>query len=445
MVYASANFSAYGSDNYSVYHTTRPEYRYVHAMFATDANAQAAYKAGEPAAKVGPIRYGYYWDFNAARENSGKEGYEYKVSGAQNWPSVATLDLRGGNIELAENNPFAMWRIKRMPGDKELYSVQNRATGLYLGRNQDNDWYIAQSKEPIGFEINLLGRNQYEIVNVDTVNGLSATTKKVLDEPLHSQKNDLRMVWYGSENVTSNSGRGFGTASSYTFKPVNEEEIGDLSFPIKNNNIQVVSYPFAFNSKNAMVEDAKSFSTYALKNITKGGTATEPIFTVELMEKDEFAAGEPFVLVTGDLESTDGSDSTGLWMESYKEPIMESQPANGLMPVLSGQSINAGMAIFENGAAVASTDNAFVNGQTGYIDPNKVEDIAAPAGAKVITVQGTGLIDAIRTALAGGSQQSVDVYSVDGKLVRRNVKASQATKGLKKGVYIIGTEKVLVK
>ena len=40
---------------------------------------------------------------------------------------------------------------------------------------------------------------------------------------------------------------------------------------------------------------------------------------------------------------------------------------------------------------------------------------------------------------------TVDVYTVDGALVKRNVKASDAKKGLKKGLYIIGKEKVLVK
>ena len=39
----------------------------------------------------------------------------------------------------------------------------------------------------------------------------------------------------------------------------------------------------------------------------------------------------------------------------------------------------------------------------------------------------------------------VNVYTTDGVLVKKNVKAVEATKGLKKGVYVVGKNKVLVK
>lgn len=41
--------------------------------------------------------------------------------------------------------------------------------------------------------------------------------------------------------------------------------------------------------------------------------------------------------------------------------------------------------------------------------------------------------------------QIVNVYSLDGKLVRRNVRQEEATKGLTHGVYIVGKKKVVVK
>ena len=39
----------------------------------------------------------------------------------------------------------------------------------------------------------------------------------------------------------------------------------------------------------------------------------------------------------------------------------------------------------------------------------------------------------------------VNVYNVQGQLIRRNVKAGEATKGLSRGLYIVGNKKVLVK
>lgn len=44
-----------------------------------------------------------------------------------------------------------------------------------------------------------------------------------------------------------------------------------------------------------------------------------------------------------------------------------------------------------------------------------------------------------------GEPQSANVYSLDGKLLRRNVNAAQATRGLARGVYIVGKKKVVVK
>jgi hypothetical protein len=39
----------------------------------------------------------------------------------------------------------------------------------------------------------------------------------------------------------------------------------------------------------------------------------------------------------------------------------------------------------------------------------------------------------------------VNVYNVDGVLIKRHVKADTATEGLEKGIYIVGGKKVLVK
>ena len=39
----------------------------------------------------------------------------------------------------------------------------------------------------------------------------------------------------------------------------------------------------------------------------------------------------------------------------------------------------------------------------------------------------------------------VDVYSLQGVLVRKNVKSANAVKGLPAGIYVIGGQKVIVK
>ena len=47
--------------------------------------------------------------------------------------------------------------------------------------------------------------------------------------------------------------------------------------------------------------------------------------------------------------------------------------------------------------------------------------------------------------IVSDNQSSVDVYTLQGALVRKGVKRDEATQGLPQGVYIVGGEKVIVK
>ena len=55
------------------------------------------------------------------------------------------------------------------------------------------------------------------------------------------------------------------------------------------------------------------------------------------------------------------------------------------------------------------------------------------------------MLNGIKNAEILAIKQFVNVYTTDGVLVKKNVKAVEATKGLKKGVYVVGKNKVLVK
>ena len=56
-----------------------------------------------------------------------------------------------------------------------------------------------------------------------------------------------------------------------------------------------------------------------------------------------------------------------------------------------------------------------------------------------------GVINAIGGATLTDAAAEVDVYTLSGVKVRAKVKASEATKGLPAGLYIVGGQKVLVK
>ena len=88
-----------------------------------------------------------------------------------------------------------------------------------------------------------------------------------------------------------------------------------------------------------------------------------------------------------------------------------------------GVSAAAGVVVAGPAAAAPAEEKTEFNVELTDIGPNKVKVINAADQAK----------------------QRVDVYSVDGKLLKRNVKVSEAQKGLSKGIYIIGKEKVSVR
>ncbi len=62
-----------------------------------------------------------------------------------------------------------------------------------------------------------------------------------------------------------------------------------------------------------------------------------------------------------------------------------------------------------------------------------------------ISINATGTPSGIGTVITDDGNTLVDVYNLNGQLVKRNVKRSEAVKGLPTGYYLIGNEKVYVK
>ena len=126
----------------------------------------------------------------------------------------------------------------------------------------------------------------------------------------------------------------------------------------------------------------------------------------------------------------------------------ETKNVNGLQGVLTeAVTIPAGKAYINNSGAVAVAPEAgaaiAANGAYFYGDASTTSekgDEQLELG-KMVGNALTG-IDATKVIVLPAK---VDVYSIDGKLLRQGVKSSNAAKNLPAGVYVIGGQKVLVK
>lgn len=126
----------------------------------------------------------------------------------------------------------------------------------------------------------------------------------------------------------------------------------------------------------------------------------------------------------------------------------ETKNVNGLQGVLTeAVKIPAGKAYINNSGAVAvapeagadiAANGAYFNGDASTT--SEEGDATLELGKQVGNAL-TG-IDATKVIVLPAK---VDVYSIDGKLLRQGVKSSNAAKNLPAGVYVIGGQKVLVK
>lgn len=126
----------------------------------------------------------------------------------------------------------------------------------------------------------------------------------------------------------------------------------------------------------------------------------------------------------------------------------ETKNVNGLQGVLTeAVKIPAGKAYINNSGAVAVAPEAgadiAANGAYFYGDASTT-DKDGDASLELGKMVGNALtgIDATKVIVLPAK---VDVYSIDGKLLRQGVKSSNAAKNLPAGVYVIGGQKVLVK
>ena len=203
--------------------------------------------------------------------------------------------------------------------------------------------------------------------------------------------------------------------------------------------------------------DEQAFPFYGISAISE----TE----LTLAQKVTMEPGEPFFYLAGDDQSlltpnptAKDTVTTTIKITDFKVFAQNPLTVNGLVGnYYNGYEVPAGMGYLkettkgEEGnyteriqTIEATTKNQEMGWNSAYINAGLVENIETDA--KTITIKINGSLDtAIKDAIINAQKGNVNVYSIDGVLVKKNVKATEATKGLAKGIYIIGDTKVVVK
>ncbi len=333
-------------------------------------------------------------------------------------------------------DPYSIWRLVPMEGQEPTgdaigcYAIQNMGTGQYFGayRGQGASLSPLMSHEKTPYNIYYYGNGKFKMQQVG------------VKEPFDCLKTDK------ANFIVLNYPADGGEQQSFIFKPV-ENDYVTISWYF-DNSLNTMVLPWAVDGLAEFNEaiSAAKVKTYAVKSLT----TTEAGSRLELKEKSSFEAGEPFIIAVNDYTQCDND---------AKQPVYFPLPttvtdtsaivANGLIGTLQGMTVAApGMGIFNYDAATtswklaASTANQFISGRYGYIDPKKVVNEEGDAD---LVLETADQVTAVKPFIVTKAGDKVNVYSIDGKLLKRNVKATEAQKGLKKGIYIIGKKKIAVK
>lgn len=322
-----------------------------------------------------------------------------------------------------------VWKAVASEGGK--IQLRNVATGMYLVAK---DGEISQSAEPFalnveGIKAKTFRFNAGEVDGVTQYMNAKGAWKKVV-------------TWKDPADPNSN----------WTINEVKESEVAK-AFLLDNCTVDqkyIGTFPV----------DVEFDGDIEILDIVGISADNKLLLTLNESNPGEVAvpAGTPFVYNVAGIQPCVGNKENttvgfaqviahgALTEATYNFTVKE---ANGLIGTLcEGKTINSSRSYLENGAvktpAASATKEIGVNsGYFGYIAPT---DKTADDADVVLNIDGKAeTMTAINQANVVVLPSVVNVYSIDGTLVRKNVKSVNAAKNLPAGVYVIGGQKVIIK
>jgi hypothetical protein len=353
----------------------------------------------------------------APRSNNSKDAVFNIPADALHWDGYDHAE--GVLADSVASDPYSMWRLVKYTGNedyygggKDVYAIQNRATGMYVAPSSNHNGPVGMSATPHPYQVTSLGEGQLNFTSTDSTN--------TDHRPLQCQGvNRVIVTWEGLID----------SPAAWTVEEV-PSDIKSLEYPITANSARILTLPFAYDGSTAALNSENNVETYAVKGLSADGSK------LELYKKSSFEAGEPMVVVSGDKAER-------IYLPLADSYSYEVKSANGLVGVFSYTLAPTDAGLLSLDSVRQAGSGAAVNGLGGYVDMSSITNDDTQTLALSIPV--SDIINGIRDVSAGGNNTTADVYSIDGVLVKRAAKGAAQTEGLKKGVYIIGGKKVLVK
>lgn len=199
-----------------------------------------------------------------------------------------------------------------------------------------------------------------------------------------------------------------------------------------------------------MDENGNALEVYEItgKTVNESGAVTAIKLSQVTDSNPVMEGGKPYILYApgnyAEGESTAAFDLT--FDVNGDVAQMADDSINGLVGLATARTFaNSALATFSGDSIAPVSSSTTFAVQRGFINPSAITEVEGAANELTVYVKGAGIINNISNVVIRDNREKVNVYTIDGVLVKRNVARGTATNGLAKGIYIVGKDKVLVK
>ena len=360
---------------------------------------------------------GYYRIISTSPSGAGNGNYIYATANSE----AATARWAYAGDENIDSRLDAIWYMSR--NEDGTVSFRNVATGLYLGNNFED----AEDPASVGLSVGL----NYSL-EPDTFRIGYAGTEGLMNIEMY----DGRWINAAPEGGIVNW-NGANSNSCFDFEPVDESVfLGEAYVNFPAAGMQIMCLPYDVDGGWLM---PMAHKVLGMRTDADGQTYIE----MSLYEEGEtLTAGTPFV-INPEEETSLYAMLTAMTLDEVMNGNHGYEPveANGMVSAPSAVVPGQGNGLLVDGRVVILAEGESIAAGTGYF----TDRIPATDEVGDLSIPVDGVINAIGGVTLPDAAAEVDVYTLSGVKVRAKVKASEATKGLPAGLYIVGGQKVLVK